>query len=124
MICARKEMSVLTTVLRIMLIALALSAIASCGGDSGISLGEGQDPDPVVVDYPIFYVKRIVPVDRVYCTCGMNQSGRLYGQQANQTGCCALSGPASQDNYHNDCAGLGVVIDLPCGFSRAGQAHA
>ncbi|MCW8845010.1 MAG: hypothetical protein OQK99_04165, partial [Gammaproteobacteria bacterium] len=63
MICARKEMSVLTTVLRIMLIGLALSAIASCGGDSGISLGEGQDPDPVVVDYPIFYVKRIVPVD-------------------------------------------------------------
>ena len=63
MSCARKDVSVLTAGLRIMLIGLLLSAAASCGGDSGISLGDGQDPDPVVVDYPIFYVKRMVPVD-------------------------------------------------------------
>lgn len=38
--------------------ALALFLLTGCGGDSGIAIGDGQDPDPVVVDYPLFYVKR------------------------------------------------------------------
>ncbi len=49
---------------RLVLAALLLPALISCGGgDSGISLGGGQAPDPVVVDYPILYVKRPVPLD-------------------------------------------------------------
>lgn len=63
MILAGNKSSALAAGLRIILIGLLLPALSSCGGDSGISLGEGQDPDPVVVDYPIFYVKRLVPVD-------------------------------------------------------------
>jgi hypothetical protein len=33
------------------------------GGDSGIGLGDGQSPDPVLVDYALFYVKKPLPVD-------------------------------------------------------------
>ncbi len=63
MIWARNKTSALVAGLRILLLGLLLPALSSCGGDSGISLGEGQDPDPVVVDYPMFYVKRPVPLD-------------------------------------------------------------
>ncbi len=41
----------------------ALSLLAGCSGDGGIDLGSGQDPDPVVVDIPIAYVKQPLPVD-------------------------------------------------------------
>jgi hypothetical protein len=60
---ARNKALALIAGLRIMLVSLLLPALVSCGGDSGISLGDGQSPDPVVVDYPIFYVKRQVPLD-------------------------------------------------------------
>jgi len=37
---------------------------ASCGGgDSGIAIGGGQSPDPVVADFPLFFVQRPLPVD-------------------------------------------------------------
>lgn len=40
-------------------------AIAGCGGGSGggVEIGDGQEPDPVVVDYPLVYVKRPLVVD-------------------------------------------------------------
>lgn len=41
-------------------IALALGA---CGGGGGGSADSGQKPDPVVVDLPIAYVERPIPVD-------------------------------------------------------------
>jgi hypothetical protein len=44
----------------------ALAAAACGGGGSGegrIGFGSGQDPDPVVLDFPIAYVKRPLPVD-------------------------------------------------------------
>lgn len=47
---------------RLLVLAFLPWLLWSCGGDSGISLGGGQDPDPVVVDYPLFYVKRPVPL--------------------------------------------------------------
>ncbi|MGH8193114.1 MAG: hypothetical protein ACREQ8_01755 [Woeseiaceae bacterium] len=35
-----------------------------CGGSGdGVSIGTGQDPDPVVIDFPIAYVKAPLPVD-------------------------------------------------------------
>jgi hypothetical protein len=42
--------------------ALALSA---CGGGSGggVEIGAGQEPDPVVVDFPVAYVKRPLVLD-------------------------------------------------------------
>ena len=42
----------------------ALSVMAACdGANQGVQIGDGQDPDPVVVDFPIAYVKAPLPVD-------------------------------------------------------------
>lgn len=47
------------------LIAGALCAIlAGCGGSGdGVSIGTGQDPDPVILDFPVAYVRAPLPVD-------------------------------------------------------------
>ena len=43
---------------------VAAAIIAACGGSGdGVSIGTGQDPDPVVLDYPIAYVRAPIPVD-------------------------------------------------------------
>src|SRR5262245_50343586 len=40
----------------------ALALLVGCtSGDGGVAPGGGQDPDPVVLDFPIAYVKRPVP---------------------------------------------------------------
>ena len=39
-------------------------SIAACGsGQKGVSIGSGQDADPVVVDFPIAYIRAPVPFD-------------------------------------------------------------
>ena len=50
------------TLKRILLAATSVScaALIGCGGGSG---GDNQDPDPVVVDLPIAYIERPLPVD-------------------------------------------------------------
>ena len=41
-----------------------VSALSGCGGSGPASgLGEGQNPDPVVQDFPVAYVKRILAFD-------------------------------------------------------------
>ncbi len=48
------------------LAALAASAIvvwACDGSNQGVQIGTGQDPDPVVIDFPIAYVKAPLPLD-------------------------------------------------------------
>ncbi len=42
---------------------IAAAAIAACGGGDGVSIGDGQDPDPVVVDFPIAYIRAPIPTD-------------------------------------------------------------
>ncbi len=44
---------------------LITTLLTACGGGGGISIAGNntQDPDPVVVDYPIAYVKRALPLD-------------------------------------------------------------
>ncbi len=38
--------------------------VAACGGSGdGVSIGTGQDADPVVVDFPIAYIRAPIPVD-------------------------------------------------------------
>ena len=38
--------------------------IAACGGSGdGVSIGTGQDADPVVLDFPIAYIRAPIPVD-------------------------------------------------------------
>jgi hypothetical protein len=41
--------------------ALVAVVIAGCGGGGGAGPGSGQSPDPIVLDFPIAYVKRAVP---------------------------------------------------------------
>src|SRR5262245_15152575 len=41
---------------------LALNACGG-GGGGGVEVGAGQDPDPVVVDFPVAYVKRPLTID-------------------------------------------------------------
>jgi hypothetical protein len=42
----------------------ALLWLAGCGGSGdGISIGTGQDADPVVIDFPIAYIRAPLPVD-------------------------------------------------------------
>jgi hypothetical protein len=41
----------------------AALALAACNSGGNISLGKSQVADPATVDFPIFYVKRQVPVD-------------------------------------------------------------
>jgi len=41
-----------------------MMVLSACGGgQKGVSIGSGQDPDPVVVDFPIAYIKAPVAVD-------------------------------------------------------------
>lgn len=42
---------------------VAVFALFACGGGSGGGSGGGQDPDAVVVDYPIAYIERPIPLD-------------------------------------------------------------
>lgn len=54
--CALRHVTLTTTT------ALLTALLASCGNGSGeVSLGSGQSPDPVVLDFPIAYVKRPLP---------------------------------------------------------------
>ncbi len=47
-------------------IAAACSVLAACSSGSGgtdVTIGSGQDQDPVTLDFPVFYVKRPVPAE-------------------------------------------------------------
>ncbi len=51
-----------TTIL-VALIAVSV-LFAACGsGQKGVSIGSGQDPDPVIVDFPVAYIRAPVPFD-------------------------------------------------------------
>jgi len=40
------------------------AAIAACdNANDGVQIGTGQNPDPVVIDFPIAYIKTTIPVD-------------------------------------------------------------
>jgi hypothetical protein len=42
---------------------VAATAIAACSQGDGVSIGTGQDPDPVIIDFPIAYIRAPIPVD-------------------------------------------------------------
>ena len=52
-----------STVTRTVVLSLACIAIAACSKGEGVQLGTGQSPDPVVIDFPIAYVKAPIPTD-------------------------------------------------------------
>jgi len=48
---------------RIFALIAALFLFAGCESGEGVQLGNGQRPDPVIIDFPIAYVKAPLPVD-------------------------------------------------------------
>jgi len=50
-------------VTRTVALSLACIAIVACESGDGVQLGTGQDPDPVVMDFPIAYIKSPIPTD-------------------------------------------------------------
>ncbi len=48
---------------RTVALSLAACALAACSKGDGVQIGTGQSPDPVVVDFPIAYIKSPIPVD-------------------------------------------------------------
>jgi hypothetical protein len=48
---------------RIVALSLACFAIAACSDSDGVQIGNGQDPDPVIIDFPIAYIKAPLPTD-------------------------------------------------------------
>ena len=61
---ARTERNTSAAGLRKLLsLALVPVAIAACSSDNGVSLGDGQTADPVVIDFPIAYVRSPIPLD-------------------------------------------------------------
>lgn len=52
------------TAMRFAVSLATLCFIAACGGSGdGVSIGTGQDPDPVIVDFPIAFVRAPLPLD-------------------------------------------------------------
>ena len=41
----------------------ASAIVAACSQGDGVSIGTGQDPDPVVIDFPIAYIRAPIPTD-------------------------------------------------------------
>ena len=50
-------------VTRMVALSMACILIAACSKGEGVQLGTGQDPDPVVIDFPIAYIKAPIPTD-------------------------------------------------------------
>ena len=50
-------------ILRIAALISTLSIGAACSSGDGVSIGTGQDADPVVLDFPIAYIRAPIPTD-------------------------------------------------------------
>ena len=61
---SRRAMDGIKKMCRLVLPAIAAAFAAACGGGgNGVNIGSGQGPDPVVVDFPIAYIRAPIPVD-------------------------------------------------------------
>lgn len=43
--------------------AVLLAVVGGCKSGEGVQIGTGQDPDPVIIDFPIAYIKAPLPTD-------------------------------------------------------------
>lgn len=48
---------------RLVVVSIAAVLAACSGSGDGVSIGSGQDPDPVIIDFPIAYIKAPIPTD-------------------------------------------------------------
>ena len=51
------------TATRMVALSMAAMLIAACTKGDGVQIGTGQDADPVVIDFPIAYIKAPIPTD-------------------------------------------------------------
>lgn len=52
-----------TAITRAACLAVCGMLLSACSGSGSVNTGSGQSPDPATVDFPIFYVKRTIPMD-------------------------------------------------------------
>src|SRR5690349_13887492 len=52
-----------TAITRAGCLALCALLLSACSGSNSVNTGSGQSPDPATVDFPIFYVKRTIPMN-------------------------------------------------------------
>ncbi len=50
-------------VTRMVALSMACILVTACSSGEGVQLGTGQDPDPVIIDFPIAYIKSPIPAD-------------------------------------------------------------
>lgn len=48
---------------RMVALSMVTVLIGACSKGDGVQIGTGQDPDPVVIDFPIAYIKAPIPTD-------------------------------------------------------------
>ena len=48
---------------RMVVLSMVSILIAACSKGDGVQIGNGQTPDPVIVDFPIAYIKSPLPTD-------------------------------------------------------------
>ena len=61
---SRQNGEVSSTAARIAaLLSVSVFIVACDGANQGVQIGNGQQPDPVVIDFPIAYIKAPIPVD-------------------------------------------------------------
>ena len=58
-----KDVTTASVAKLVALMSVAVVFTACDGANQGVQIGTGQDPDPVVVDFPIAYVMQPIPVD-------------------------------------------------------------
>ena len=51
------------TATRMVALSMAAMLIAACTKGDGVQIGTGQDADPVIIDFPIAYIKAPIPTD-------------------------------------------------------------
>jgi hypothetical protein len=59
----KKEGSLACAARVVVLLSVAVVLAACDGANQGVQIGTGQNPDPVVIDFPIAYVKSPIPTD-------------------------------------------------------------
>ena len=79
------------------LISVAAVFAACDGANQGVQIGTGQNPDPVVIDFAIAYVKQPIPVDDngefeqqdLRSTTRINPPGTSGSTRSRQQSCAA-----------------------------------
>jgi hypothetical protein len=59
----RLENGITSKLTRMVALSMVSIFIVACSKGDGVQIGTGQDPDPVIIDFPIAYIKSPIPTD-------------------------------------------------------------